>query len=216
MILVEALETLKMLNVPFLALFDLHLKEKTINHPDLFGLKDFSPSELMANDYELVGDPSDFHLYEKTYTARYNHRVLHIVFKRYFCSDRDKGSGISIAPGVRLTSLLRRYTRSQGINPTTPLSLEFYFSEDKKEGALILDDSNVIRFNQLDNRGSYMAATLESDHDGVKITTHSVRTTMDHFTFESMREALRKRDVSTALHRLAEYYFKHLTPSNPT
>lgn len=201
-----------MLNVSFLDLFDLHLKDKTINQSSLLGLQDFSPCELMANDYELVGDLSDYHFYEKAYTARYNNRVLHIVFKRYFHSDHDKGSGISIAPGARLTSLLRHYTRSKGINLTHSLNLEFYFSEDKKEGALILDDSNVIRFNQANERGNYMAATLESDHDETdefaKASTHFVRKTMNHYTLESMREALRERKGPTAFRRLVEHCFK--------
>ncbi|WP_263059774.1 hypothetical protein U1R68_02585 [Pectobacterium colocasium] len=93
----------------FFNLFITYLKASTIRHPDIFGLKDFSPTELLSQGYELVGDPKDFHCYEKDYVVGYHNKKLSVVFKRYFYLDENAGSGLSIGRGASLISLLKCY-----------------------------------------------------------------------------------------------------------
>lgn len=152
-----------MLKISLFNLFTLYLKESTIQSPDIFGLKDFSPIALVSQGYELVGDPADFHFYEKEYLTGYHNKELSIVFKRYLHLDKNAGSGFSIGRGVSLISLLQRYKNFCLANSIVASIFDFYFSEDKKEGAVIVGDSVVVRFNQWSKKGQYSIVTIESD-----------------------------------------------------
>ncbi|QQG28000.1 hypothetical protein JFY74_18365 [Pectobacterium carotovorum] len=91
-----------MLKISFFNLFIRYKKESTIRHPDIFRLKDFSPLELVSQGCELVGDPTDFHFYEKDYVIGYHNKKLNIVFKNYFYLDENAGNGLSIGRGRAL------------------------------------------------------------------------------------------------------------------
>ena len=116
-----------MLAVSFFDIFFLFMKDATIRQPELFGLKDFSPSELTAKEYELVGEVADFHFYEKEYSVIHHDRPLSIVFKRCFCQENQVGSGFSVGLGARLTSLLKQYKSLAGQSGTAKSNPIFYF-----------------------------------------------------------------------------------------
>ncbi|MEI7088307.1 hypothetical protein WCU61_19775 [Pectobacterium versatile] len=171
-----------MLKISFFNLFIMYLKESTIRHPDIFGLNDFSPIELLSQGYELVGDPTDFHCYEKDYVVGHHNKKLDIVFKRYFYLNENAGSGLSIGRGASLISLLKCYKvfcLAEGI--AEPI-FDFYFSEDKKEGAVIIGNSVVVRFNQWSTKGQYSIVTVESDFSESalfrKVSTNAVKNTL--------------------------------------
>ena len=198
-----------MLKISFFTLFIRYLKESTIRHPDIFGLKDFSPIELVSQEYELVGDPTDFHFYEKYYAVGYHNKKLSVVFKRYFYLDENAGSGLSIGRGASLISLLKCYKAVCLADGIAEPVFEFYFSEDKKEGAVILRDSVVVRFNQWSTKGQYSIVTIESDFSESalfrNVSTNAVRKTLIAYDHRLLLSKPIPRGKPNAFSRLAKF-----------
>ena len=48
-----------------------------------------SADELAAKGYELIGDPVDFHFYEKSHTTVYHRRAQEVILK-YYADESDK------------------------------------------------------------------------------------------------------------------------------
>ncbi|MBW8354177.1 MAG: hypothetical protein K0M54_10105 [Pseudomonas sp.] len=191
------------LPLTFFQLLDLHLSNLTLEHPCRFGLLAFSPAEFAAKGYELIGEPTDFHFYEKSHLTDYHQRTLEVIFKCYFFGQQRIDSGFNLVCGVRLTTLLK-YLKGW----TKPgHSLAFYFSHDKKEGAVILDDRHVMRFNQWSARGAYLIATLESDFDSSnpsgRMATESVKKTFEHYSLALILRDTRNTKQPAAFRRLA-------------
>lgn len=191
------------LPLTFFQLLDLHLSNLTLEHPCRFGLLAFSPAEFAAKGYELIGEPTDFHFYEKSHLTDYHQRTLEVIFKCYFFGQQRIDSGFNLVCGVRLTTLLK-YLKGW----TEPgHSLAFYFSHDKKEGAVILDDRHVMRFNQWSAKGAYLIATLESDFDSSnslgRMATEAVKKTFEHHSLEWMPGEARNLRHPAAFRRLA-------------
>ncbi|WP_177431235.1 MULTISPECIES: hypothetical protein [unclassified Pseudomonas] len=191
------------LPLTFFQLLDLHLSNLTLEHPRRFGLLAFSPAEFTAKGYELIGEPTDFHFYEKSHSTGYHQRTLEVVFKCYFYRQQQVGSGFNLIRGVRLTTLLKYLKGSSGAGH----SPAFYFSHDKTEGAVILDDRQVLRFNQWSAKGAYLIVTLESDFDSSnplsRMATEAVKKTFEHHSLESMRKEARNLRSPAAFRRLA-------------
>ncbi|MDE8744016.1 hypothetical protein PZA20_19640 [Pectobacterium polaris] len=198
-----------MLRISFFTLFIRYLKASTIRHPDIFGLKDFSPIELVSQGYELVGDPTDFHFYEKDYVVGYHNKKLNIVFKRYFYLDENAGSGFSIGRGASLISLLKCYKAVCLADGMTEPVFDFYFSEDKKEGAVILRDSVVVRFNQWSTKGQYSIVTIESDFSESElfsqVSTNAVKSTLYAYDYHLLLSKPTSRREPNAFNRLANF-----------
>lgn len=195
-----------MLPITFFELFEQHLNDSTLEHSSSFGLETFSADELAAKGYELIGDPADFHFFEKSHATLYHRRAQEVILKCYFFNQQRLGSGFSIVRGVRLGSLLRHCKlleqQGNGIRP----NLAWYFSDDKKEGAVILNDRHVMRFNQWSYKGAYQVATLESDFDSSnplgQAATRSVKHAFAHHSLESMRQEARNARQPGAFLRL--------------
>ncbi|MBW5894649.1 hypothetical protein IM880_20750 [Pectobacterium polaris] len=198
-----------MLKISFFTLFIRYLKTSTIRHPDIFGLKDFSPTELVSQGYELVGDPTDFHFYEKDYVVGYHNKKLNIVFKRYFYLDENAGSGFSIGRGASLISLLKCYKAVCLADGIAEPVFDFYFSEDKKEGAVIVGDSVVVRFNQWSTKGQYSIVTIESDFSESalfsQVSTNAVKSTLHAYDYRLLLSKPASRREPNALSRLANF-----------
>ncbi|GKW43639.1 hypothetical protein LOZ86_03655 [Pectobacterium parvum] len=198
-----------MLKISFFTLFIRYLKASTVQHPDIFGLKDFSPTELVSQGYELVGDPTDFHFYEKDYVVGYHNKKLNIVFKRYFYLDENAGNGFSIGRGASLISLLRCYKAVCLADGIAEPVFDFYFSEDKKEGAVIVGDSVVIRFNQWSTKGQYSIVTIESDFSESalfsQVSTNAVKSTLRAYDYRLLLSKSASRSELNALSRLAKF-----------
>jgi hypothetical protein len=195
-----------MLPITFFELFEQHLHDSTLEHPPLFGLEAFSADELAAKGYELIGDPTDFHFYEKSHATAYHRQAQEVILKCYFFNQQRLGSGFSIVRGVRLASLLRHCKRLEQQGKGTRPNLAWYFSDDKKEGAVILNDRHVMRFNQWSHKGAYQVATLESDFDSSnplgQAATRSVKHTFEHHSLASMRKEARNARQPGAFRRL--------------
>lgn len=192
----------------FSEIFFLFLTDATIKNPETLELKSFSPEELVAHDYELAGEVDDYHLYEKLYDVTHKKRSVGVVFKRYFFQDQQVGSGFRVLKGVRLTSLLKEYISYGQHHPEAIKPLTFYFFHDKKDGAIIFDDSLVVRFSHKSKRDGYQVDTLESDYDEMGIlnraATNAIKYTMDFHKFEWTRLSLKKRHCSSAYRRLSK------------
>ena len=187
----------------------MYLKESTIRHPGIFGLKDFSPTELISQEYELVGEPADFHFYEKDYVVGYHNKKLDIVFKHYFYLDENAGSGFSVGKGASLISLLQYYKAVCLADGITEPVFDFYFSEDKKEGAVIVGDSAVVRFNQWSAKGQYSIVTIESDFsESAQFqmpSTNAVKKTMQAYGTTLPLSKSKRRKKSRAFCELAKF-----------
>ncbi|MEI7368495.1 hypothetical protein WCT94_12765 [Pectobacterium sp. 1950-15] len=198
-----------MLKISFFTLFIRYLKASTVQHPDVFGLTDFSPIALASQGYELVGDPTDFHFYEKDYVVGYHNKNLNIVFKRYFYLDENAGSGFSIGRGANLISLLKCYKAVCLADGITEPVFDFYFSEDKKDGAIIVGDSVVIRFNQWSAKGQYSIVTIESDFSESgqfqMTSTNAVKKTMHVYDDKLPLSTSKLRKKSSAFRQLAKF-----------
>ncbi|MCY9848125.1 hypothetical protein [Pectobacterium jejuense] len=198
-----------MLKISFFSLFIRYLKASTVRHPDIFGLKDFSPTELVSQGYELVGDPTDFHFYEKDYVVSYHNKKLNIVFKRYFYLDENAGSGFSVGRGASLISLLKCYKAVCLADGIAEPVFDFYFLEDKKEGAVILRDSVVVRFNQWSTKGQYSIVTIESDFSESalfsQVSTNAVKSTLHAYDYRLLLSKSASRSELNALSRLAKF-----------
>ncbi|ROL63565.1 hypothetical protein BLX41_29460 [Pseudomonas protegens] len=196
-----------MLPVTFFELFHLYLKNSTLTNPHLFGLQSFSPEALAAAGYERIGEPCDLHFYEKSYSTGYRRRTLEVMFKCYHFNQQPMGSGFGLALGARLTSLLRYQKRLAQQDDSLSSNLAFYFSDDKQEGAVILDDRCVMRFNQWSRKGAYMVSTLESDFNPATplagIATDSVKKTFRHHSLQLMLCDARNAKQPAAFRRLA-------------
>ncbi|MEQ9885042.1 hypothetical protein [Pectobacterium zantedeschiae] len=198
-----------MLKISFFTLFAVYLKESTIRHPDILGIKDFSPIELVSQGYELVGEPADFHFYEKDYVVGHHNKKLNIVFKHYFYLGENAGNGLSVGGGASLISLLQGYKAVCLLDGIIEPTLDFYFSDDKKDGAVILEHSIVVRFSQSSQRGQYSVVTIESDFSESTqfqmASTNAVKKTMHAYdsTLPLSKSMLRKK--SRAFCRLAKF-----------
>ncbi|MDC9821819.1 hypothetical protein ABRQ07_12705 [Pectobacterium polonicum] len=198
-----------MLKTSFFNLFAMYLKESTIRYPDIFGLKDFSPTELLSQGYELVGEPDDFHFYEKDHAVGHHNKKLNIVFKHYFYLDENAGSGLSVGKGVSLISLLQYYKAVGLADGMIEPIFDFYFSDDKKDGAVILGNAIVVRFSQSSKRGQYSVVTIESDFSESTqfrmASTNAVKKTMHAYdsTLPLSKSTLRKK--SSAFFGLATF-----------
>ena len=150
------------------------LKAGQIARATTFGLQDFSADTLATAGFDLIGERDDFHFWERAFWAEHGQRRIQLGYKRYFQASQDLGDGFDFPPGVRLTSVIRRCLAGR--------PLKIYFSDDWREGALIVDEDFVIRFNLKCQRGTYQVRTLECDRPsfGVagRISTNGVRTTL--------------------------------------
>ncbi|WP_157657969.1 hypothetical protein [Burkholderia ubonensis] len=199
-----------MSTISLIELFDLFVSDGVIEKPSLFGLTDFSPTKFEAAGYELVGDSSDFHFYEKVHVANYRGRIVDIIFKSYFLSGREVGNGIGVGPGVRLISLLRHYKDVKGLAHISDGNVKFYFSDGRREGAAIFDDSIVVRFVKKTRHGGYLVRTIESDFDRTEsfknIATGSVKSSMDFCDLIATRGEYLGRGKCSAFDRLTKFY----------
>jgi hypothetical protein len=123
--------------------------------------------------------------------------------------------------GVRLTSLLTNHMRFDQRQPDMqPRPLELYFSKDKKEGAIILQDSMVVRFSHRKKRDGYQVDTLESDSDKSgtlnKVATNTIRHTMDLYDLGLSDLGLNARNASVGLRRLIDTLITYRPPSLAT
>ncbi|MGC5702036.1 hypothetical protein J4P02_17695 [Pseudomonas sp. NFXW11] len=191
-----------MLPATFCEIFSLYRADSTFKHPHVLGLNSFSPQELAAHGYERIGEASDLHFYEKNLGARYQKKTLGLLCKRYFCNDQDLGSGFSIAPGVRLTTLLKH---AKNVHP----DWVFYFSSDKRDGAAILDQRIVLRFSQCSRKGAYLLSTLESDfnteHSFANAATRAVKATLQQQNLREPLSAAGNKQRPAAFRRLARW-----------
>uniref|UniRef100_A0A7C1X6X3 Uncharacterized protein n=1 Tax=Pseudomonas graminis TaxID=158627 RepID=A0A7C1X6X3_9PSED len=199
---------MKALKSSFSEIFLLFIKDATIKSAETLELKSFSPDELIAHDYELAGEIDDYHFFEKLYSVTYKTRSVGVVFKRYFFQDQQVGSGFRVLKGVRLTSLLKEYISYGQHHPEVMKPLAFYFFHDKKDGAVIFDDSLVVRFSHKNQRDGYQVDTLESDYDEMgilnKAATNAIKYTMDFHKIEWARISLTKRHYPSAYRRLVK------------
>jgi hypothetical protein len=209
------------LDLSFFEIFCLFLRDATSSQPRLFGLTSFSPDELIKHDFERVGEVDEYHFFEKLYCMSHRNRDVAVVFKLYFYRCQQIGSGFDVLKGVRLTSLLTNHMRFDQRQPDMqPRPLELYFSKDKKEGAIILQDSMVVRFSHRKKRDGYQVDTLESDSDKSgtlnKVATNTIRHTMDLYDLGLSDLGLNARNASVGLRRLIDTLITYRPPSLAT
>ncbi|WP_350616346.1 hypothetical protein [Pseudomonas sp. HY7a-MNA-CIBAN-0227] len=196
----------------FFELFVLSVGRGGIRCPEIFGLKDFSKSELEVKGFELVGDSSDFHFYEKEYGLVHCNRLLSVALKRYFYIEDALGSGLSVSVGARLVTLLRQLSEFRSENKDSAVDVVFYFSDDKSEGAVIIDGVMVVRFCQWGNRSAYMVSTIESDFEEGKVfksvATDAVKHTMVRYDSGYIGRDAKYRGANSAFGRLVRFLWK--------
>jgi len=190
-----------MISTDLFELIKLFIDGKGTLEPEIFGLGDFSESELLNANFELVGESEGFHFFEKAYEASYFNRKITILLKQYFFGCESLGAGLSIAGGARLVVLLKKFILA---TPEVKKSIDVYLSEDKTEGALILFKAFVIRFDQWSKRSSYTISTIEAEFDDERfgdIAKNAVFNTYKRLSTDSISSA-NLLGCSNALRRL--------------
>lgn len=148
----------------FEALFAYCARDAFNPAPACLALEGLAPAQLLAQGYDRVGDALEFHLYEKPGVALHNGRERGVRLKFYFDAGHYLGPGLELGKGLRLTSLLACYRRLKGREGVAQGDVQVYFfDQQRKEGALIIEGSIVIRFAQHDRRAGYQVGTLERD-----------------------------------------------------
>lgn len=159
--------------------------------PGLLKLAALNPTQLLARGFDRVGEPLAFHLYEKPAVLTHKGRELSVLLKVYFDAGHRLGPGLELGKGLRLTSLLACYLRLRGLEQASQGALEFYFVDDeRREGAVIIEGSTVVRFSQWDRRAGYRVTTLERDFPEAgpyqDLATSMVKRTLHPLTLESV------------------------------
>lgn len=98
-----------MLRATFFEIFNIFLDKLTFEDLEILGLPDMERSTLEDYGYELVGDKSDCHAYEKEIIVPHRNTGLSLMRKLYFFADESVGTGLGVEPKVRLTTLLKAY-----------------------------------------------------------------------------------------------------------
>lgn len=191
-----------MLKVDLFKLFELFLSEALDDSPDVFRLKGWGVSDLVMGGYDLTGFVSDFHMYERWNSINHGGKWVDINVKNYFFCDERLGLGFETV-GVRLVSLLK-YHRSLKWGNGFEL---YFFDDDLKDGAVILQGGKVLRFSRRSKRGSYRVVTLESDFFSTRfsdLSTGMVRATMEFYSAEKLH-AISKETRIGALRKLVDF-----------
>lgn len=198
--------------INFGEIFYNYVDNGVIDDASIFALNSFSKSDLEGGGFDLVGNPSEFHLYEKEYLLSYCRRVVYINFKHYFVSEQRIGNGFDIArgrSGIRLITLLRHYIRHKNLRRVSDASIEFYFSGDRKYGAAIINGVLVVQFEQKSERSGYVLLTLESDVDRSgkfsQLSTGSIRSMMNRCELNVGSQNFRKKYKTGAFGRLMKF-----------
>lgn len=188
-------------------LFESYLNNEEAIKLALLGSCALDSTDMEAKGYELIGDTSEFHLYEKNYPAGFRNHRVNVRFKYYFHRDSAIGDAIEVGAGVRLISALKIYKKIRGVEKIKDGNVEIYFSAEKQDGALIFDDSIVVRFGKRSVRGHYSVLGVESDADKTGMhkcfATGPIRATMDRFDKKSFHVT---RRTSPPLYRLIDFY----------
>ncbi|WP_085639560.1 MULTISPECIES: hypothetical protein [unclassified Pseudomonas] len=82
-----------MLSTNFYGFIDFFMGGEIELQPKDVGLNSFSESEFFENNYELIGESSDFHFFEKAHDVPYFNRKAIILLKYYFNGDERLGGG---------------------------------------------------------------------------------------------------------------------------
>lgn len=184
-----------------------------------FHLEKIDATVLEKSGYYPIGKKNEFHSYEKEIIISYHKKTVATLYEVYFIKKRPVGSGYSFEPKIRLTSLLKKYWKFRNLPTGSDENLDFYFSETKQDGALILEQSVVIRFNQLKSKGAYLVGTLESDQDESgnfkDIATNFVKKTMTPLEL-SIGGLNKTSRPPQSLKRLIRSQSKALTPYRNT
>lgn len=178
-----------MISTDLIEIIELFIDGRGRLEPEVFGLGNFSESALLSADFELIGESEGFHFFEKDYEVSYFNRKITVVLKQYFFGCESLGAGLSIAGGARLVALLKKIILSRSEDRK---SIDVYLSKDKTEGALILFEKFVIRFDQWSKRDSYMVSTIEAEFDNERfgdIAKKAVRNTYERLPIDSISGA---------------------------
>ncbi|SEK08670.1 hypothetical protein [Achromobacter sp. NFACC18-2] len=193
-------------------IFNSYVDHGVIDKASIFALNGFSKNDLQGDGYDMVGNPSEFHLYEKEYISNYCGNAVYLNFKHYFFAEQSVGNGFDVGgvrSGVRLVTLLRRYLRYKNLDRISDAPIELYFSEDKRNGAAIINDAVVIQFKQKGARGGYIVLTLESDIDRSGkfslLSTRSIRSMMTRLELNAGGMKYRRKCKARAFERLMNF-----------
>ncbi|MEW5546518.1 hypothetical protein [Pseudomonas soli] len=192
------------LNCGLMDLCVMYVRDVTTISPGLFGIGNYSEAELLLRGFDRVGDVDDYCLYEMDYRAAHGSFFVDISLKCYFYKGESQGVGISLAPGTRLITLLKKVFSDQPSEWSG--RVKFYFYEEEDEGAVIIDNVTVIRFGADTVRSAYQVRELESDQraGGEGISTGAVKKTMQSYGVSD----LNKVGGSLARFKLFEFFNK--------
>lgn len=186
-----------MLRATFFEIFNIFLDKLTFEDLEILGLPDMERSTLEDYGYELVGDKSDCHAYEKEIIVPHRNTGLSLMHKLYFFADESVGTGLGVEPKVRLTTLLKAYWDYRDLRGGSLDNISFYFWDGNDEGAVVFEENIVVRFGFRQNRGAYLIDNVESGLDRVGsvpgVSVRSVKKYMNSFELDG---AISRREVS--------------------
>lgn len=205
-------ERLYMMRIDFFELFSCFLDHLTFEEIDVLGLPSLDPDALKRSGYEIVGYEEEFHAYEKIIYAPYKNRSVSLLHKLYFYGESISGSGLSVEPKIRLTTLLKEYWARRGLPKGSLRYLDFYFWEGRQDGAVVIEGNLVVRFGQRQNKGAYLIRTVESNLDKTgslhDVAVNTVKECMELYVPDFSYATRRDQDYPRALLRLLYFLCK--------
>jgi hypothetical protein len=118
---------------------------------------------LIVEGYEEYETHDELFLYDKRSMIGFKNRHIMIDLQRHFFYGKEGKDSIFICDPIQLKTLLKHVFRSQKFSPN---SLAFYFILGFEDGAVIFDDSIVVRFeNKGRKRGSYLVGMISCSMD---------------------------------------------------
>ncbi len=134
---------------------------------------------LEDGDFDVVGEGSDFHACEKNIHVNHGNREIASLYKLYYLGADCVGSSVDFGPGVGLMVLLKKILGGRKFNSLRD-DAHLYFSDDRKDGAILMGKCSVIRFGRRSVRSGY--GVLGVDYASVgneKLITWNIEATMD-------------------------------------
>ncbi|MDN7877682.1 hypothetical protein [Burkholderia aenigmatica] len=141
--------------------------------------EDESKLRLEDGGFDVVGEGSDFHAYEKHIHVNHGNREIISLYKLYCLGADCVGGSVDFGPGVGLMALLKEILGGRKFSSLRD-DAHLYFSDDRKDGAVVLSKYSVIRFGRRNVRSGY--AVLGVDFASVgneKLITRGIAATMD-------------------------------------
>lgn len=186
-----------------------------IIHPSDLDLPSFEREIIEHESFEQAGEENQLLMYSAQRYISNKKELIPVEVKIYFFANQVATNGLGIFGNIRLHAFLEKSSSTLKENG---ISLQMYFSNSLREGAIVFSNGVVMRFSDKNNKlKTFYITTLESNSNGNEIFSFqkaslaSVRLLYKKHTYENMknRRYHRKPAISKLLKALSKWSRPH-------